>query len=272
MVPFCSSTVLSGISEHIYLFHNSENRPQSKEQQEFNNRLVSIVHSTALQSGYTFDSLSFGISSTKKKPSNARKLPTKANRGAYNAFNFKKLRDRIRCYYKTHVQNSKKRLTTLLKTPTRPKNRVVLFKVINEVKDRAARGASPKLNPVARAALTRLESKDQSLYPHLGLITPATSLTTPESQQSGTDSSKNGLLKMPTSSHSSSSGSSAEEGKVELLDAPPLPRRVSVDPRFYNPITASSNYLKTEAPSPSKLEHAVILQSIRQVPVRHHGI
>jgi hypothetical protein len=72
-------------------YGNANSLPQSSVQKMFNNRLVIKMRKVAHDSKYVFGS-SFITDS-------------------------KKLRDRIRCYYKTHQQNAKKRLCTLLKKP-----------------------------------------------------------------------------------------------------------------------------------------------------------
>lgn len=65
---------------------------QSVLQQEFNNKLVKKVIEMATFYGWSFD------------------------------FTHKGIRDRVRCYFKTHIQNAKKRLKTMCKNPTKKAN------------------------------------------------------------------------------------------------------------------------------------------------------
>ena len=106
-----------------YYSMSAQNR-QSRHQQEFNNALVESVRQRALDQGLSFDP----------------------------GFTDKRLRDRIRCFYKTHLQNAKKRLATLQKHPTSAIHQYNLRIYIRCVKENISVEDSQKLESAARAA------------------------------------------------------------------------------------------------------------------------
>ena len=75
-------------------FELSMKKCQSKEQQAFNNDMVVMIRQEASNYQWSFSS----------------------------SFSEKALRDRVRCYFKTHIQNAKKRLRTMLMNPTKKAN------------------------------------------------------------------------------------------------------------------------------------------------------
>jgi hypothetical protein len=85
----------SVLKEQMSTYYDlSTTKCQSAQQQAFNNDLVFLVRQAADEHGWLF----------------------------YESFTDKVLRDRVRCYYKTHIQNAKKRLNTMVRNPTKKAN------------------------------------------------------------------------------------------------------------------------------------------------------
>mmetsp|Transcript_22561 Transcript_22561/g.53555 ORF Transcript_22561/g.53555 Transcript_22561/m.53555 type:complete len:150 (-) Transcript_22561:1768-2217(-) len=83
------------LKKHMAEYYElSTHQCQSRQQQAFNNYMVEVVKDVAESQHWAFA----------------------------NTFCDKSLRDRIRCYYKTHIQNAKKRLRTMVRNPTKRAN------------------------------------------------------------------------------------------------------------------------------------------------------
>lgn len=101
--PACETVLYKHMAEYYGI---SNVQRQSRMQQSFNKMLVEEVREAAEEAGIAFD------------PS----------------FTEKKLRDRIRCFYKTHLQNAKKRLVTLQKRPESLNNQAIVRVYVRCVK------------------------------------------------------------------------------------------------------------------------------------------
>jgi hypothetical protein len=183
-VPGLEKVLQKHMMEYYFM---SENRPQSKKQQQFNNRLVSLVYQEAIARGFIFDPVTFSLEGDGSLDFSSITSPLECggNWIIPPRFNHKKLRDRIRCYYKTHVQNSKKRLGTLLKNPIKERNRDILLRLVNELKSQER----VELSSECVVALKRLKTEQDSI---VGNVSTPDGISAAASSSSSSSSSAGG--------------------------------------------------------------------------------
>eukprot|EP00984_Skeletonema_dohrnii_P005316 scaffold1868_cov139-Skeletonema_dohrnii-CCMP3373.AAC.6 len=242
-VPELEKVLQTHMMEYYFM---SENRPQSKKQQQFNNRLVSLVYQEAIARGFVFDPVSFSLEGHGPLdfPSTTTPIECAGNWIVPPGFNHKKLRDRIRCYYKTHVQNSKKRLGTLLKNPIKERNRDILLRLVNELKSQE----HVELSPECGVALKRLKAEQDSIK---GTV------STPDATS-------------PSSYEISSHPSAGYIGDHSQQTTTPYSSRATISDGGSGSSSSTSHSVQPASTTFSPFKHASLLSSMRQLDSQRH--
>lgn len=249
-VPELEKVLQKHMMEYYFM---SENKPQSKKQQQFNNRLVSLVYQEAIARGFVFDPVSFSLEGhgPLEFPSTTAPTECAGNWIVPPGFNHKKLRDRIRCYYKTHVQNSKKRLGTLLKNPNKERNRDILLRLVNELRSQE----HIELSSECVVALKRLKAEQDSIK---GTV------STPDGTSPETSSRPSPPYEFDD--HSEQTTTTPYSSRVTISDGGSGSSSSTSSPSVQNPQAAP----QPESTMFSPFKHASLLSSMRQLDSQRH--
>ncbi|KAL3786681.1 hypothetical protein HJC23_002770 [Cyclotella cryptica] len=106
MYPSLEAILRENMEEY---YEMSTTRCMTKAQLDFNNKLVNLIKDEASSRGWVWGE-GYGDD--------------------------KQIRNRIRCYYKSHIQNAKKRLMTMLRNPKKPSHIEALAEHFHIIKDR----------------------------------------------------------------------------------------------------------------------------------------
>jgi hypothetical protein len=158
-------------------YEYSANSRQSKHQQAYNNRLVENIKNVAETHGYIFDP---------------------------DIYNDKKLRDRIRCFYKTHLQNAKKRLQTLQKHISGPDQRRQLREFIQIAQEQPLTTVSSWTSSLLDPENDHHENDDEDIDENQNETT----------NNSKTDEEDNGQLSPPPTASNTSQEANIDNGNI----------------------------------------------------------